>query len=573
MKKRKILVIGLDGGTWDVLLPWIQEGKLPTLANLMQEGVWGSLQSTIPPISPTAWASFMTGMNPGKHGILDFTYRRDGMLDRVPVNARIRDGRSLWRILSDAGKRAVVINVPLTYPPEEINGVLISGFPVPRDSMTYTHPPELAHRLAARGYNLADVPTQTYSPANLEPFLEELYQRMEERTCVALELMDQIDWDFFMVHYIETDKAQHELLNYLAYERGKTTCGKAGQAGQAILHLFQEADQHVQRLIEAASDNCTVLIVSDHGFGPCYQAVHLNTWLLQQGYLQIKESPVSRLRHALFRSGITPLALYRLLPDVFQRFAKRKADERFFIETERSWFHSLLGKLANILQTPFLTFNDVDWRRTRAYALGNSGMGHIYLNVRGREPTGIIKMGKEYEETRTEIAEKLTQLRDPHSGDRIIDAVYRREEIYKGPYREKAADLIVSLSDFRYLNYATPLFLSRQVVNQGNVIAPDRASHTMNGMFILTGDPVQSGQHISGAQIVDLAPTILYMLRLPIPTTMDGRVLKEVFSEQEWADHQPVYEDMEARSMPSSQGLTEEEERQLTESLRALGYL
>ena len=152
----RVLVIGLDGVTFDLLGPWIEAGELPNLRRLMEQGAWGRLQTTMPPISSSSWSSFLTGVNPGKHGIFDFARRVPGTYDQELTNAARRHGRSLWRILSDAGRRVGVVNVPMTFPPEPVNGFLISGMDAPQISNAYSFPAILANDLRERfgGYRV-----------------------------------------------------------------------------------------------------------------------------------------------------------------------------------------------------------------------------------------------------------------------------------------------------------------------------------------------------------------------------------------------------------------------------------
>jgi Type I phosphodiesterase / nucleotide pyrophosphatase len=149
----RLLIIGLDGATFDVITPWAQEGKLPNLRKLLENGAHGALKSTIPPMSPPAWTSFMTGKNPGKHGVFDFTARKPYSYDIEFVNARWRRAETIWKIMSEEGKRICVLGVPFTYPPEAVNGVMISGIDTPATGgiadATAFHPKALYHEIAA----------------------------------------------------------------------------------------------------------------------------------------------------------------------------------------------------------------------------------------------------------------------------------------------------------------------------------------------------------------------------------------------------------------------------------------
>ena len=201
---QKTAVIGLDGGTFDLIKPWVEEGYLPTFKKLMNDGVWGELRSTMPPITAPAWSSFITGMNPGNHGLIDFIKRRPGTYEVGPVNASVRRGRSLWSLLSDSGKKVLTANVPVTFPPEPVNGTLITGLLTPSETSEFTYPPELAKRLRDSGYRIHA--PQSYARGNIDSFLNSI----EETTTIQInhlwKLMDEEPWDFMMYVFRGPDR-------------------------------------------------------------------------------------------------------------------------------------------------------------------------------------------------------------------------------------------------------------------------------------------------------------------------------------------------------------------------------
>jgi len=134
----KVLVIGLDGATFDLIKPFAAQGQLPHLKKLMDAGAWSELSSTIPPVTASAWTSFMTGKNPGAHGLFDFMQRRKGSYDLVPVSSGERDGKTLWEVAGDAGRKVIVMGVPVTYPPTPVNGLLVTGMLTPRGAKNST---------------------------------------------------------------------------------------------------------------------------------------------------------------------------------------------------------------------------------------------------------------------------------------------------------------------------------------------------------------------------------------------------------------------------------------------------
>jgi len=573
-KHNPVFVIALDGLTFEIVHPLIQKGLLPNLAQLMERGCWGTLRSTVPPISPTAWASFMTGKNPGKHSVLDFTHT-DQLGKRVPVNATVLDGKSVWQILSECGRRVGVVNVPMTFPPEPVNGLLVGGFPMPRESSRYTYPKDLASELESRGWNLAEVATQSYSKGHIDEFVESLYRHLHERLEATLWMMHEREWDFFMVHFIETDKIQHELLNFWDMHQREDASSFVNEYAEKLERFFYEVDVVVGRLLEELETfkDSNVMVISDHGFGPCYKVAHVYNWLIEQGYLRLKGDPITRVKSIIFRAGWTPINLFRFMPASLKRWARKKVDEKYFTkDSGKNWLFKLIEGMKQILMFPFLTANDVDWSATRAYSSGSSGLCQIYLSIQNHESSDIVRPDHECESLRREIGERLREWKDPISGERVIEQVYTKDQLYTGDHIEEAPDILATFKDSNYLAFSGPLFLANRTVEQINHIMPDRATHKMNGTLIACGPGIEAGRKIAGAQIVDIAPTILYALGCGIPRDMDGEVLRDCFR-PEFKEAYPVrYQD--AKEMTQErEALTGEEEAKLIEQLRDMGYL
>ena len=197
----KVFVVGLDGATLDLIAPWAAQGELPTLARIMREGAYGDLCTVIPPMTAPAWTSFMTGVNPGRHGIIDFVQRRAGSYAIAPVNGSHRRARSLWDLAGAAGRQVGAINVPLTYPPEPVNGFMVTGMLTPSEAsapgQTYTWPPELADELdrAVGGYRIHMKPS--YARGSVDEFLDDLPVLTRKQVAAAQHLMRNREWDLF----------------------------------------------------------------------------------------------------------------------------------------------------------------------------------------------------------------------------------------------------------------------------------------------------------------------------------------------------------------------------------------
>lgn len=548
----KVCVIGLDGATLSLVGPWAQAGELPVLRGLMEEGVTGILRSTIPPITPAAWTSFATGKNPGKHGVFDHIYRREGSYEVEPVSSRLCAAKTLWRLISEGGKKVGVINVPLTYPPQEVNGFLVTGMFTPSDRVEFTYPPSLAGELKREvgGYMVGGTrPKEDY-----QRFLDQLYVRQKNRMETALYLMRRYDCDFFMVVFNGTDLVQHKFWKFMDEKHPQHDPRGAERYRQAILEFYRQADKDLGRIIEALGEEVALVIMSDHGAGAASRYFVVNNWLLREGFLQLKDGLLTRLKYHLFRGGYTPLSILNALSRLGFGIATRTF---------------AMGNKPGLLRKAFLSWLDIDWSETMAYALGHL-YGQIYLNVEGREPQGKVRPGREYEELREEAIRSLAAATEDDSGEKIVGDIYRKEEIYSGPYIDRAPDILFALRDRRSMALAEQQFSSHLLFDPAIRVS---ASHRMGGLLMMRGPGVRKGAELEGTRIIDLAPTILYILGLDIPSDMDGRVLEEAFEESFLTRRRIRYGPPSPLGAGLDSGFDEEESQEIRDRLRGLGYL
>ena len=551
----RVLVIGLDGVPLNLIRSWAQEGKLPVLKSVMDEGVVGPLRSTIPPTSGPAWSSFMTGKNPGKTGIYDFLYRRNGNYVFSPNDARRRDGKPIWNILSSANKRVGVLNVPMSYPVEPVNGFIISGWMTPYIARDFVYPPHLLSELETEVGRYRIYPSETFSKKHEKGFLEACNQLLDLRTRTALHLMQRDPWDFFMVVFFDTDRILHQMWHYLDRDHPWRSLDGASDKSQPVWRYFQRLDRSIGQLIQQADDDTLVMIMSDHGMGPAHRMIVLNNWLLDIGLLQLKDSPLTRLKHRSFKWGFT----LRNVHNIVDRLGLAKHAE-----------YKALYSVDAILKTTFLSFSDVDWARSKAYSFGRS-VGPIYVNVKGREPQGIVKPGREYEEVRDEITALAEELTDPRTGRKLVGRVVRREEIYSGPYVDQAPDLVLLPRHETDKFFGLADFGSNQMVQK---MYRYSGMHLDHGLLIMMGPQIERQARLDSASIVDLAPTILYAMGVPIPQDMDGRPLVEVFAGDD-AQGIPLLSTVPTLSSWRSEeaSYTAEEAREIEGRLRQMGYL
>ncbi len=577
MQNPRVCIVGLDGATLALIRPWVAEGHLPVLQRLMGEGAVGELRSTFPPLTGPAWGSFMTGKSPGRHGVLEFFRREQGTYQQVLNSARDLDGKTIWKLLSEAGKHVGVIGVPLTYPPEAVNGFMITGLLTPAGVRDFTYPPELLDELESHVGQCRVRHDEKYRHSNPEPFIREQYEILENNTEVALYLMRNRPWDMFMVHFYGTDRIQHELWHVMEPMHPQHNRLERQRYGNVILDFFRQVDASLGRLVDALATEGDVvtLVMSDHGFGSVSKFINVNTWLLQQGLLQLKRTPATWFRRLLFRLGVNY--------STAAKWVLRLGFGRQTVQMGRARREELQRQL-------FLSLDDVDWPRTQVYSIGN--FGQLYVNLRGREPQGSVAPGIEHKQVLDDLSQRLMAMTDPETGLPAIEMILRSEDIYHGPYADQAPDLLFLTRDMEYKAMGLSDFSSHRVFNP---VYGCTGHHRMDGIMIWRGPGViKEGEWIEGARICDLAPTILYIFGQPVPPDMDGQVLLDIFTPEFRAQHTLVRLESdrsaaegakagsrrEAQRSPARDAgqeeeavYSEEEEAQVAEMLRALGYV
>ena len=557
---RRVMVIGLDGATLDLIRPWAEAGILPTFHRLMVHGAWGPLQSTMPPVTPAAWGSLATGLNQGKHGLFDFLRRQEGSYETYVVNATHRHGASLWHSLGQAGYRVTVFNVPATYPPEPVNGLMVSGLLTPTHATNAAWPPELLDDLKQAVPDFSFYPPGIFSQGQEVEFVNDVLA-WDQMTLQATEfLMGRQSWDFLFTVFSGIDIVSHFMWRHMVTEGASAPTNDPAvkkALANAIQSVYRQADVILARLLEAAGEDVYVVVVSDHGFGPLDYYMHLNAWLIQKGYLKFKRTPVVLLKHLAYRLGITPLRILELLCALRQgERVQQTAGEH------KAWLESAVKKA-------FLSLADVDWSRTTAYSAGYGAP--IFANLKGRQPQGIVEPGAEYEALLAQLIADLQALRHLDTGESYVGEIYRPQDLYSGPYTDLAPDLLPLPRDWRNQGYGVHDFASNRWLEP----SPDRTgTHRMNGILFLHGPGIRPGRPLEGASILDVTPTILALMEVPIPKNVDGQVLSAALSEallpQLAITYCEAVEDTtEKLSVPE---MSEEDEQAIRERLQALGY-
>jgi len=565
--RKRVLILGLDGATFDLITPWAQQGLLPTFARLMAEGSWGTLRSILPPYTLGAWSTMVTGRNPGKHGVLDFWKRDFHSYGFRLQNASSRVSSCIWRILGNRGRKVIVLNVPMTYPPEAVNGVMVSGMDTPGMDAPYTYPRALKRELEERIPGYMIMPNDWRYMRRHRPDLAkaELLMEIEARFAATRYLMGTLPWDFTMVVSTATDGAAHFFWKYHDTAHPLHDAHAAKEYGDTLLQVYQAVDGEIGKLLDELPNETSVLLVSDHGngaMGPV--ALHLNLWLHQEGLLA-------------FRSGTAGGAISSLMMGVFKHSKEVLYDLLPFQQLEK--LRRLFPDVLRQRTTARVFFPDLDWLRTRAYS--EEFRGHVWINLRGRDPQGIVEPGAEYEAMRDRIIQGLSLLEDPRSGRRLLNGVYRREDLYSGPFVRGFPDLLLESNDAELFRpYKKPdrsvspvRVTSKEELEEGQT----SGGHLLDGILIAWGDPIQKGRQIQGAALTDVVPTALCLMGEPIPGDIDGRVLTELL-EPSYLEHNPARwlarEDDEGPVDEEGRGgYSDDEAKRVKERLEGLGYL
>jgi len=502
---KKVLVIGLDAACLNNVMPWIDEGHLPSLQHLMDTGVYADLRTVIPAMTATAWTSMVTGKNPGKHGVFDFYRYNANNYGRQIVSSLDNKARCIWDYFSEHGKFPIVINVPVTHPAKKIKGIIIPGFPAPENPSCF--PADILQEFEEthgkyRLYSPSDMAFTT-----LKRKMQGFIDLSRIRKNAALYFGQKYDWDFFMVQFQTTDTAFHRL-----------------RKPKYILPLYQYIDECVGEIIEALGNDANIFIVSDHGIGKAKWKFCLNSWLRKEGLLSDMRAGLKEVHFSDVKAG-SPEAEGRYIAIVLSKVLESLG--RLGITVEE------IDRIVTILKLGFLKElvpqylknkirrRQIDWGRTKAYCPSSSSMS-VRINLKDREPSGVVEKD-EYQALRQTLINKLQAQTDP-DGSPVFQAVLPVEEYYNGRYISRAPDIVLFA---RQMDYTISADILSRIFSHYT-----EYTHKMDGLFIAAGPDIDRKGYLNGKlSLLDVAPTILHVSGLPVPENMDGRVLTEISRE------------------------------------------
>ena len=529
---RDVLLIGLDGATFDILDPLMSEGAMPVLRDLIGSGVRSTLRSTVPALTPPAWTSLVTGRGPGAHGIFDF-FRKDNESSPLFRFLTSHDVAcpTMWSMATAEGMRSTVLNFPLTFPPPKINGHIVPGGFMPwRQLRLGCHPQELFDKLRALpSFNARELALDMTNEAKAiegcpedeyEPWIDMHIRRERQWVDIAKYLRSVEPSQFTAVMFDGTDKIQHLCWRFIdPAMRDSMVSPLDRRVQEKVREYYCRLDGLIGELRESFAD-ATIVVASDHGFGPQVRTFYVNSWLEQAGLLTWLDGQAPASRDA------STLGLSQLARHVYQ----------------------------------------IDWSRTRAFAPMPSGNGVHIVKADEAHPNGVTP--EEYAVFRDWLAAKLLEVKEPETGEPVVARVSTRDELFSGPTLAVAPDLTLELEDGGLMS----ILSSTETVRRRPT---PTGTHRPQGIFAAAGPEIQRGVDLPPLSILDVAPLMLHQLGLPIPEALEGRLITEAIDPRSLSSRPPRRSGATESigDVRSDLVLDDEAEAEILDRLRALGYV
>ncbi|MFQ6618606.1 MAG: alkaline phosphatase family protein [Fidelibacterota bacterium] len=569
--KARVIVIGLDGASFDVIGPFIEKGVMPALKGLMERGVYAVMNSTVPPLTCPAWFSFSTGKNPGKFGMYNFFRMEKGSYEiKRFSNADIWTHQELWDVLNQHQLTAGIFNNPVAYPPKRVNGYMVAGFLTPSTRSKFTCPDELKRELdlVSGGY---EIDSDQGDRIKDELVVESCFRVLKKRTKCIEHLMSTRPMDFMLMVYTGIDRICHQILN-LIYDGGDD---RSRWAGEVLSDFLRQVDLELSGVLKLTDRNDIIIVMSDHGFCRRDRGFYINQWLIDRGYLVLKGKQTFLSRAGITQKGIARKVERLGLKNFLRGIAPGFLEQRIPMGVIEGEGNSIIDIIRGDM---------VDWSRTKAVAIP----GGIYLNTVDR-PSGIVKFGEDYRKLREDIISGLGEISNPDTGEKLKIRAIDREKEYSGPFVSWAPDIQLEIEE-RTWGLIRNIPEKRKLFDNLKL-----AHHNGRAIFIACGPGIKKGKVIAGGgkegltsgkftaealssltpgvNIVDLAPTIVFLYGLPVPVDMDGVVLKRIFERgSDFANREIQYIDSRRMEREDFE-YSEEDRKRVEERLRGLGYV
>ncbi len=482
----RTVIFGVDGLTFRILRPLIERGDLPNFARLQREGVTADFISTACPFTAPAWMSIATGLRPAKHGVFDFwEFDTTSAQPIAKLVTHRKEGKAIWNALSEFGKRVVVLNVPLTYPPEPVNGIMVSGLMTPAPSSAYTFPLSFKDEL----YNI--VPDYRIDLLGDQVSASQLYNQVMQMTEKRIQLQEHLltehEWDFAFLCYVGPDRLQHRLwdsIMTLDYEATR---------------YYRLLDDALGRVLGHLTPEDMLFVVSDHGFVGISTRFYINEYLCRQNLLQLASSS-KRERRRLMGMG----------RDIVQRLHLLDATNE--IRNRYNKFHNRSTPLEKSL-----AFNNVLWSESLACVLSWTAFAGGYAD--------IVMSPHATEDDMERLRVALSNERDPETGEPLVRAVYATDDLGNGPFRPQQKHLII---------IPLPGITFHLLTGRKNLWEKEKISqgcHEPEGVFYAYGAGIRRGVQVNALQVYDLVPTVLHALNIEAKEPLDGQIAHEIFAE------------------------------------------
>ena len=536
----KVFILGLDGMTLRIVEPYVKANLLPNFKKLMDGGSYGVLRSTIPSITGPGWVSLATGKNPGKHGIYEFR-KRQGYKTSLITKSTSPYAEPVWSILSRNGARVIVANVPFTYPPDEVNGIMISGLMTPGPNTDFVFPKkfkEIIFKLIP-DYQIDIDQELLLHSKDTDLLLKEVVRVTEQKRKLMNYLLQNERWDLFFMTFTGSDRIQHFLWDQIV------------SMAPECVRFYRLLDEVLGCVLQNMDDDTVLFIASDHGFMQAGKSLYINNFLRDSGFLQVHT--VSKIKDILTHVNISTSAI---------RWVVKRMG---LLSLKALLPPSFLNYIRKFLPARGVKENEIDWKNTRAFSLLIHGI--VSINLNGREPDGIVKT-QEYDQICDTISQKLLQLKDPDTNRNVVSAVFRGDQIYSPWYDDDSPDLLVVPNEGYSINESLG----------GNILGENRIAnryktgdHDEKGLFFAYGNVIKNKQ--TDADIYDIMPTILYLMGKPVPEDVDGHVLKAIINDDFIERNEVRFEKTAVRQCSRAEALNKEETENMERQLRSLGYL
>ncbi len=505
----RAIIIGLDGATFNIIQPLINQKDLPFFQKLMYEGSYGVVNSNLPLNSASNWTSLFTGKNPGKHNIFDFLSYDNCSYQPKLINNQSLKSTLLWNTANRNHIQTILLNAPVASEPEPLNGIMVSGM-LSASGKRYAFPEKIATELNIQNYIIDSGFARNLNP---EIYFDQITKTLLKQEVTFQRLIEKHPWQLAILTLNALGKAQHQFW----HEQDKLEA------------LYMQLDAFLSNIFESLDKNTYFIIVSNHGFKPVTKKFFINEWLWELGLLNkhitihqtrltdvydliFKDAPNDQhfVTKFLAKTGITKDNIHSVTPVFIAELIKR-----LFPWSVKKYFPA--------------EYLDIVWDRTKAYFISTNVQG-ININLKGREPNGIVEPGEEYEQLRNQIISELYRLRDPYTFENVLEEIYRKEDLFHGEYLDAAPDIIfVPRKNDYYLDSGKRT--CRLFIGSANDDYPIRAYHEPKGIFFITGPGIKAGQKIPNIDIYDITPTVLHLLKIKPNEDFDGRVIHQIFNE------------------------------------------